>query len=45
MGRDPKGKKALIEIVDRRIELMFFIQSPAGSRNAHTAMAAAGGAA
>jgi glutathione S-transferase len=38
MGRDPK-EKALIEMWDRRIELMFFIQFATWFRNAHPAMA------
>jgi len=38
MGRDPK-EKALIEMWDRRIELMFFIQFAGWFRNAHPMMA------
>ena len=38
MGRDPK-EKALIEMWDRRVELMFFIQFAGWFRNAHPAMA------
>ncbi len=38
MGADPK-EKALIEMWDRRIELMFFIQFAAWFRNSHPAMA------
>ena len=38
MGETPK-EKALIEMWDRRIELMFFIQFAAWFRNAHPAMA------
>ena len=38
MGTDPK-EKALIEMWDRRVELMFFIQFATWFRNAHPAMA------
>ena len=38
MGESPK-EKALIEMWDRRIELMFFIQFAGWFRNAHPAMA------
>jgi glutathione S-transferase len=38
MGNDPK-EKALIEMWDRRIELMFFIQFAGWFRNAHPMMA------
>lgn len=38
MGADPK-EKALIEMWDRRVELMFFIQFAGWFRNAHPAMA------
>lgn len=38
MGRDAK-EKALIEMWDRRVELMFFIQFAGWFRNAHPAMA------
>lgn len=38
MGADPK-EKALIEMWDRRIELMFFIQFAGWFRNAHPMMA------
>lgn len=38
MGADPK-EKALIEMWDRRVELMFFIQFATWFRNAHPAMA------
>lgn len=38
MGRDAK-EKALIEMWDRRVELMFFIQFATWFRNAHPAMA------
>lgn len=38
MGADPK-EKALIEMWDRRIELMFFMQFAAWFRNAHPMMA------
>ena len=38
MGKDPK-EKALIEMWDRRIELMFFIQFAGWFRNAHPMMA------
>ncbi len=38
MGTDPK-EKALIEMWDRRIELMFFVQFAGWFRNAHPAMA------
>ncbi len=38
MGGDPK-EKAIIEMWDRRIELMFFIQFAGWFRNAHPAMA------
>jgi glutathione S-transferase len=39
MGADPK-EKALIEMWDRRVELLFFIQFAGWFRNAHPAMAA-----
>ena len=39
MGADPK-EKAIIEMWDRRVELMFFIQFAGWFRNAHPAMAA-----
>ena len=38
MGTDPK-EKALIEMWDRRVEMMFFIQFAGWFRNAHPAMA------
>ncbi len=38
MGADPK-EKALIEMWDRRVELMFFIQFATWFRNSHPAMA------
>ena len=38
MGRDPK-EKALIEMWDRRVELMFFVQFATWFRNSHPAMA------
>lgn len=38
MGQDPK-EKALIEMWDRRVELMFFVQFATWFRNAHPAMA------
>jgi len=38
MGRDPK-EKAVIEMWDRRVELMFFIQFAGWFRNSHPAMA------
>ncbi|MEZ5998335.1 MAG: glutathione S-transferase family protein [Hyphomonas sp.] len=38
MGADPK-EKALIEMWDRRVEMMFFVQFATWFRNAHPAMA------